>query len=130
MWEAKGRSYRKLHDKVLNIDILSSNPIPNAKKLKQQDEKVYLRGIEEIKDYLFSQIKKGDYVAWSLYYVAYQEELDKIPELSDWRKTKLFLETHKSCPSLEEVQFYSPEVRYYAEVLGSQEHVEEHNGHP
>lgn len=102
----------------------------NAKLLKQQDEKLYLKKIETIKDYLCSQIKKGDGVAWSLYYVAYEEELKQIPELSDWNKMKHFLETHTDRSNSEDIRYFSPKAMYCAEVLGLQEHIEEHSSYP
>ncbi|WP_106874171.1 hypothetical protein [Candidatus Phycorickettsia trachydisci] len=130
MLAAKGRYYRKLHDKVLKIDILSSTPILNAKLLKQQDEKLYLRQIEEIKDYLSSQINKGDGVAWALYYVAHEEKLKQIPELSDRNRIKDFLETHTDRPNSDDIKYFSPQAIYYAEVLGLEKGIEEHKGFP
>lgn len=115
----KERYYQKLKDQLLKINILSSNLMENAKYLKQQNETKYLRQITVIQDYLLTKMKEGDYVAYSLYRIAHEDECSHITELNDTTKIRDFLHTHTDLVNQSDNPFFDPKVIYFAEILGS-----------
>ncbi len=123
------RYYQKLKDKLLKINILSSSLLQNAQYLKQSDEKLYLKQITLLQDYLLTKMKEGDYVAYALYRTAHEDELKHINELNDTDKIREFLHTHTDLVNRSNNSFFDSKVIYYAEVLGAQDHLEEHNDH-
>ncbi len=127
----KEHYFQKLKDKLLKIDTTSSNPMQNAKYLKQQNEQLYLKQISAIQDLLLRKMQEGDYIAYSLYKMAHEDQLNELPELKDWDQMEAFLASHpEPKDSSNNVEFYNPEIRYFASVLGAHEELWGHDAHP
>ena len=114
------RVYETLKHKLLDANYTSNSLVEKAEAVRKEDHR-YNEKIKKITPYLFEKIAHGDGVAYSLFYVVHQDEVDKLIKQHTSQEFIEFLNSTKFSDADLVYEFFDPKVVYLAKDLVAME---------